>query len=250
LLDKLSFTGSGPTGKKCLASGVEHLRPTTLELGGKSAMIVFEDVDIDPTIDWVLLGIFLCSGQVCCATSRLLLHESIYDTFLEKLQKRASAIRVGDPLDENTQLGPIVSQAQLEKVKTYVSNAVKVSNCTVLVGGVESSPENLSSELSTGFYMKPTILTNVPENSDVWQQEIFGPVLCVRKFSTEKEAITIANSTLYGLANAVMTKNKERCRRVSSALRSGVVWENASQPLFPQSPFGGQKKKWFWKGTW
>jgi betaine-aldehyde dehydrogenase len=244
LLDKLSFTGSSLTGKKCLSASVEHLRPTTLELGGKSAMIVFEDADIDSTIDWALLGIFLNSGQVCCATSRMLLHESIYDRFLEKLKAKAEGIKEGDPLAKDTQMGAIVSQAQYEKVKSFIATAKEKKSGNLLTGG-EEFPQTVPSELSKGYFIKPTIFTNVDQNSEIWTQEVFGPVLSVVPFKTEKEAVLMANATSYGLGNAVMSSDKERCRRVAGELRSGVVWENASQPLYPQTPFGGQKKSGF-----
>eukprot|EP00301_Raphidiophrys_heterophryoidea_P014152 c218_g1_i1.p1 GENE.c218_g1_i1~~c218_g1_i1.p1 ORF type:complete len:531 (+),score=133.48 c218_g1_i1:64-1593(+) len=244
-LDKLSFTGSGPTGMKCLNASAAHLRPTSLELGGKGAMIVFDDADVDSSLDWAMIGIFLCAGQVCSATSRVLVQRSVAKEFVDKLVERANKLRIGDPLSEQTQLGPVISADQHAKIKKHLEDAV-AQGSRVLVGG-PSADLNLAGDLADGFFIHPTVLMDVPTESRAWREEIFGPVLSVRIFDTEEEAIQLTNETQYGLGNSVMSRDKERLQRVSAALDSGVVWENCSQLLFPSTPFGGFKKSGFGK---
>jgi len=241
-IDMLSFTGSGPTGSKLLHAGADELRPTSLELGGKGSIIVFDDANLEATVDWIMCGIFLCTGQVCSANSRLLVHEDYADKFLQLLKSKTAEIRVGDPFLESTQMGPLVSQPQQSKVLAAIEQAEQ-QGCTILTGG--PLQQDASSPLSGGYYVQPTILTDLPTPAAAWDEEIFGPVLSVRTFKTEQEAVTMANATDYGLANAVMSSDEAQCGRVASKLQSGVVWTNCSQVLFTNTPFGGQKKSGF-----
>jgi len=239
LLDKISFTGSGTAGQLMLASSSPHLRPTSLELGGKSAVLVFPDAaeHIDALVDWVMVGIFVCTGQVCSATSRLIVHKDIEPLLTERLLAAAAKLKVGDPLAEGTQMGPAISRAQLDKIEAAVARA-EAEGATVHRAALD-----LPAELQSGYFTPPTVLTGVGERSSAWTDEIFGPVLSVRTFETEEEAVAAANDTPYGLANAVFSADAARCSRVSAALHSGVVWENCSQVLFPSTPFGGRAGK-------
>jgi len=239
LLDKVSFTGSGMAGQRMLEASARRLRPTSLELGGKSAFVVFEDAQeyLDAVVDWVMVGIFSCTGQVCSATSRLIVHRDIEPLLVERLVAAAAKIRVGDPLADGTQMGPVVSEGQQRKVLDMLGRA-RADGCTA------HAPElALPGRLSGGFFVPPTILTDVPLESQAWREEFFGPVLCVRSFSTEEEAVALANDTPYGLANGVYSADAARCRRVAAQLRSGIVWENCSNVLFPSTPFGGRAGK-------
>merc|ERR1712232_1307802 len=228
-------TGSGPAGAKMLLASAQKLRPTSLELGGKSAFLIFEDAEpfLDAVVDWILLGIFLCQGQVCTATSRLLVHESLGPMLTDRLITAAAKIQLGDPMARETQMGPVVSATQQQNVQAAISKAA-YDGCIVHAPALR-----LSDTLRSGFFVPPTILTEVPEDSAAWREEIFGPVLAIRTFRTEDEAVLAANRSTYGLANAVFSKDMERCSRVAAQLKSGVVWENCSQPLFPTTPMGG-----------
>ncbi|CAK9096591.1 unnamed protein product [Durusdinium trenchii] len=239
MLDKVSFTGSGSAGQKMLEASASKLRPTCLELGGKSAFIVFEDAadDLDHLVDWVMVGIFQCTGQVCSATSRLLIHESLEAKLVERLLEGIRSIKVGDPLQKGTLMGPVVSEGQQQKVLGMIQQAEADG------GKIHSVPLELPKELQQGYYVPPTVLSNLAESSAAWKQEIFGPVLAIRSFRTEEEAIRLANDTPYGLANAVWSADRARTQRVAAQLKSGVVWENCSQVLFPSTPFGGRQGK-------
>ncbi|KAF5807141.1 putative betaine-aldehyde dehydrogenase [Helianthus annuus] len=244
-VDKIAFTGSSVTGSKVMTAAAQNLKPVTLELGGKSPIVIFNDVDIDKAVEWTLFGCFWTNGQICSATSRLLVHESIADEFVDKLVKWTKNIKISDPLEEGCRLGPIVSGGQYEKVLKFVSTA-KSEGATVLCGG-ERPPH-----LEKGFYIEPAIITNVSTSMQIWKEEVFGPVLCVKTFATEEEAIELGNDTHYGLAAAVISDDLERCDRVSKALDVGCVWVNCSQPCFCQAPWGGKKRSGFGRelGEW
>ncbi|CAJ1372425.1 unnamed protein product [Effrenium voratum] len=238
-LDKVSFTGSGMAGQKMLEASASKLRPTCLELGGKSAFVIFEDAGeyLDAVVDWVLVGIFQCTGQVCSATSRVLIHESLESKLVERLVDAIRKIKVGHPLAQDTLMGPLVSEGQKQKVVNMIEQAEAGG------GKRHSVSLELSSDLQQGYYVPPTILSSLPEGSSAWKQEIFGPVLAIRSFRTEEEAVQLANDTPYGLANAVYSVDPARRARVVSRLKSGIVWENCSQVLFPSTPFGGRQGK-------
>lgn len=235
-VDKVSFTGSVATGSRILAAAVPDIKKVSLELGGKSAMLVFEDADLDAAVEWIMFGIFFNQGQVCSATSRLLVQESIADELVRKLQQEVQKLRLGDPLTcEPPCMGPLISQPQLDKVLRYIQTGLQDGAELVAGGG---RPTNLSQ----GFFVEPTIFRGVPQDSALWREEIFGPVLAIRTFNTEEEALQEANNTTYGLAAAVLSRDPQRCKRVARAFRTGVVWVNCSQPAFVQAPWGGMKK--------
>ncbi|CAN0270524.1 unnamed protein product [Pylaiella littoralis] len=260
-VDKVSFTGSVPTGQKVMAAAAGGPAGVHMELGGKSAMIVFDDIeDIDATVDWICVGIFFNSGQVCSATSRLLLHSNIHDEVVAKVLERAASVTVGDPLRGDDKeatgqcMGPLVSGPQKDKVLGFISRAID-EGAEVLCGGgppPDSDAASTNRKPGKGHFVSPTVLTGVKETDEAWTTEIFGPVLCVRKFHEEEEAVAAANKSEYGLAAAVMSADRERCERVARALRAGIVWQNCSQPAFVQAPWGGYKKSGFGRelGRW
>jgi betaine-aldehyde dehydrogenase len=252
-IDKISFTGSVPTSQKIMAAAALGPRAISLELGGKSPMIVFEDSDIPSAVDWIITGILWGSGQVCSATSRVIVHNSIKDALITALLARVSIIKIGDSLTEDMiaheggKMGPVVSKVQYDKIWAYIEEA-KASNLKLIYGGDKS----MVASLGKGYFIPPTIFVDVPTSSKIWNEEIFGPVLCIVGFSTEDEAVQIANHTIYGLAAAVFSANSERCERISKVLRAGIVWKNCSQPAFVQAPWGGYKKSGFGRdlGRW
>ncbi|GAU33958.1 hypothetical protein TSUD_148790 [Trifolium subterraneum] len=244
-VDKIAFTGSSATGSRIMTSAAQLIKPVSLELGGKSPIVVFEDVDLDKVAEWTIFGCFFTNGQICSATSRLIVHESIAKEFVNKLVKWAENIKISDPLEEGCRLGPIVSEAQYKKVLNFIATA-KSEGATILTGG--RRPEHLQK----GYFVEPTIVTDVTTSMQIWREEVFGPVLSVKTFSTEEEAIDLANDTHYGLGSAVMSNDLERCERVSKALQAGIVWINCAQPSFIQAPWGGIKRSGFGRelGEW
>ncbi len=244
-VDKIAFTGSGRIGSHIMSEAAKDIKRVSLELGGKSPFLIFEDADIEAAVEWIMFGIFWNQGQVCSATSRVLIHQSIYDRVLERLTAEARKITLGDGLKEGVLLGPLVSQVQLDQVSAAVASA-REEGARVVTGG--GRPGHLTS----GYFFEPTILAEVPLHSAAWTEEIFGPVVCVRPFSTEAEAIALANDTRFGLAAALMTDDSERAKRVSKALRAGIVWVNCSQPTFTDAPWGGYKQSGIGRelGTW
>ncbi|MGO7015315.1 aldehyde dehydrogenase family protein [Rhizobium leguminosarum] len=234
-VDKLAFTGSGPVGSKIMAAAARDIKRVSLELGGKSPFVVFEDANIDKAVEWIMFGIFWNQGQVCSATSRVLVQEAIYGRLLERLVEETNRIKIGNGLDEGTLLGPLVSKRQYDQVVAAIEGARK-AGATVACGGTR--PEGFD----RGFYLRPTVLADVPLDSDAWKEEIFGPVVCVRSFKTEEEAVELANDSRFGLAAAVMSKDDARAERVAAAFRAGIVWINCSQPTFTEAPWGGYKE--------
>ncbi|MCG5478453.1 aldehyde dehydrogenase family protein [Sinorhizobium alkalisoli] len=234
-VDKLAFTGSGPVGSKIMAAAARDIKRVSLELGGKSPFVVFDDADIDQAVEWIMFGIFWNQGQVCSATSRVLVQQGIYDRLLARLIEETKKIKIGDGLEEGVLLGPLVSKRQYERVLAAIE-AAKAAGATVACGG--RRPEGFDK----GYYLEPTVLTNAPLDSDAWREEIFGPVLCIRPFATEEEAIELANDSRFGLAAAVMSKDDVRAERVAAAFRAGIVWINCSQPTFTEAPWGGYKE--------
>ncbi|GMH21454.1 hypothetical protein Nepgr_023296 [Nepenthes gracilis] len=244
-VDKVAFTGSSATGSKIMSSAAQLIKPVTLELGGKSPILVFEDVDLDKAAEWAAFGCFWTNGQICSATSRLLVHENIASLFIDKLVKWCKNIKISDPLEEGCRLGPVVSKGQYEKILKFISTA-KSEGATVVCGG--SRPKHLK----RGYFVEPTIISDVEPSMQIWREEVFGPVLCVKTFSSEDEALELANDTQYGLGAAVISKDLERCERLSKALQAGIVWINCSQPCFCQAPWGGRKRSGFGRelGEW
>jgi len=234
-VDKLAFTSPVPTGAKIMAAAARDIKNVSLELGGKSPFVVFADSDLDKAVEWIMFGIFWNQGQVCSATSRVLVEESLYPALLERLVEEAAKIRIGNGLADGTLLGPLVSKGQYDKVLAAIERG-KAEGATVAGGGQRPAG------LNTGFFLEPTILTDMAEDSFVWKEEIFGPVVCVKPFRNEQDAIRMANDSRFGLAAAVMSKDRARCERVARAFRAGIVWVNCSQPTFTEAPWGGHKQ--------
>ncbi|MCM2403336.1 aldehyde dehydrogenase family protein [Rhizobium sp. S153] len=234
-VDKLAFTGSVPTGAKIMAAAARDIKNVSLELGGKSPFVVFADSDIEKAVEWIMFGIFWNQGQVCSATSRVLVEESLYPALMERLVAETAKIRIGNGLEDGTLLGPLVSKGQYDKVLAAIERG-KAEGAVVAGGGKRPAG------LDKGYFLEPTILTDMAEDSFVWTEEIFGPVVCVRPFKDEAEAIRMANDSRFGLAAAVMSKDKARCERVARAFRAGIVWINCSQPTFTEAPWGGYKQ--------
>ncbi|GAD97745.1 aldehyde dehydrogenase [Paecilomyces variotii No. 5] len=233
-IDKVAFTGSTPVGRTILqAAAKSNLKKVTLELGGKSPNIVFDDADIDNAISWSNFGIFFNHGQCCCAGSRILVQEGIHDKFVQRFKERAAANKVGNPFDKDTFQGPQVSKAQFERIMGYIDDGKK-AGAKVLVGGERHGEQ--------GYYIQPTVFTDVTQDMKIVQEEIFGPVVSIQKFKTEEDAIRIGNNTSYGLAAAVHTSNVNTAIRVSNELRAGTVWVNNYNMLHYQAPFGGYKE--------
>jgi acyl-CoA reductase-like NAD-dependent aldehyde dehydrogenase len=228
---QVAFTGSPNVGIKVAQGAAAHLARTTLELGGKSAQVVFPDADLDAAVNGVIAGIFAASGQTCVAGSRLVVHEDVHDALIERLVARADAIKLGDPLDVASEMGPLANPAQLNTVTGFVERAVR-DGASIACGGTTDAALG-------GLFYRPTIMTDVRWDMEIAQDEIFGPVLSVLTFSTEDEAIRIANSTRFGLGAGVWTNDVRRAHRVAHQLRAGNVWVNAYRMVAPNVPFGG-----------
>ncbi|WP_374055555.1 aldehyde dehydrogenase [Rossellomorea sp. FM04394] len=239
-VDKVAFTGSTPIGKNIMEKASQTLKRVTLELGGKSPNIVFEDADVDAAVDGSLFGIFYNTGQSCEARSRLYVHEDIYDEFMEKFVEKTKKLKLADPHDKGTHIGAIINQDQLDTIDGYVQSA-KEEGATILVGGNPAKVEGFEK----GYWYEPTIITDVNHDMKVVREEIFGPVVVVMKFKDEKEAIKMANDSEYGLGSAVWTQNHGRATRVSKAIQAGIVMVNCPFSAFPGTPFGGYKQSGF-----
>ncbi|GAA2434698.1 aldehyde dehydrogenase family protein [Streptomyces glaucus] len=235
-VDKVAFTGSTAVGKEIARTVAGTRKKLTLELGGKGANIVFDDAPIDQAVEGVVGGIFFNQGQVCCAGSRLLVQESVHDEFLDALKRRLATLRLGDPLDKNTDIGAINSAEQLARITSLVERGEAE-------GAERWSP---ACELpGSGYWFAPTLLTNVTQAHTVAREEIFGPVLSVLTFRTPDEAVAKANNTPYGLSAGVWTEKGSRILAVANRLRAGVVWSNTFNKFDPTSPFGGYKESGF-----
>ena len=237
LVSKVALTGGIEAGRAAGHAAIERLAPATLELGGKSANIVFEDANLEAAQAGVLAGIFAAAGQTCVAGSRAFIHESVYESFTEELIERANEIRIGDPMDDETQIGPIATKAQLDKVADFVGRA-RAEGGEVVAGGEPAQvPDH-----EGGYFWKPTIVTEATLDSYLAQNEVFGPVLAVFPFRDEDEVIRAANSTRYGLAAGLWTRDLSRAHLVARRLEAGTVWVNMYRAMAPQSPFGGYKE--------
>jgi aldehyde dehydrogenase (NAD+) len=234
---KIAFTGSTEVGKIIMRQLAGTDKKLTLELGGKAANIVFDDSPIDQAVEGVVNGIFFNQGHVCCAGSRLLVQESIAEMFVSKLKNRIDVLRVGNPLDKNTDVGAINSKAQLDRICELVDSGV--------TAGAEMYQSAVCQLPTKGYYYKPTVFTGVTQSHRIAKEEIFGPVLSVLTFRTLEEAVEKANNTMYGLSAGVWTDKGSRILKMSTLLKAGVVWANTFNKFDPSSPFGGYKESGF-----
>jgi aldehyde dehydrogenase (NAD+) len=235
-VDKVAFTGSTEVGKEIQRAVAGTGKKLTLELGGKAANVIFDDAPLDQAIEGIINGIYFNQGHVCCAGSRLLVQESIYEPVISKLKRRMGTLRVGDPLDKNTDVGAINSQQQLEKIKELVAAGEEEG------AEIYQPPCRLPER---GWFFAPTVFTNVAQSYRIAQEEIFGPVLSVLTFRTPDEALEKANNTPYGLSAGVWTEKGSRILSMAQRLRAGVIWANTYNRFDPSSPFGGYKESGF-----
>ncbi|MEV8390145.1 MULTISPECIES: aldehyde dehydrogenase family protein [unclassified Streptomyces] len=239
-VDMVSFTGGLVTGRRIMAAAAPTVKKIALELGGKNPNIVFADADYEAAVDYALTAVFLHSGQVCSAGARLLVQEELHDTFVEDVVARARAIPLGGPFDENARTGPLISAAHRAKVEAYVAAGL-AEGAVLRCGGAR--PDDPA--LRDGFYYLPTVLDECTPGMSVVRDESFGPVLTVERFRDEKEALALANDTIYGLTGGVWSGDVGRAHRVASRLRAGTVWINDFQPYVPQAEWGGMKQSGF-----
>ncbi len=237
---KVAFTGGDKTGEHVYSLAARGIKPVTLELGGKSANIVFDDAEMDEATKGVISGIFAATGQTCIAGSRALIQRSVYDQFVEKLLAMAKTTKMGNPLDAGTQVGPVTTQPQYQKVLDYIRIAKEEGAVCRLGGGPATRPE-----CGSGWFVEPTIFTGVKPNMRIAQEEVFGPVLSIIAFEDEEEAICIANDSMYGLAAGVWTTSIRRALTMSERLEAGTVWVNTYRAVSYMSPFGGYKRSGF-----
>lgn len=240
LTDMSSFTGSTPIGRRVIQNSIESIKKVAVELGGKAANIVFADADLDDAVDGTMMGIFFNQGEVCCSGTRLIIEESIADDFMQRLVEKTANLKVGDPFDDDTDVGAMIHKSHMESVLGMIEKGQQ-EGAELLLGGQRMVAENSNK----GFFVAPTIFDRVSTSMSVFREEIFGPVLSTTRFKTESEAITLANDTEYGLANGVWSKDIGKILRVTRALKSGTVWANTMIDGAPQLPFGGYKASGF-----
>ncbi|HAD37382.1 MAG TPA: aldehyde dehydrogenase [Gammaproteobacteria bacterium] len=234
LVDRISFTGGSETARHVIRNSAENFAQVSLELGGKSPVVVFDDADLESATNGVLLSIFSASGQSCVAGSRLLLQESIHDEVLTRVAEKASKIRIGDPLDENSQMGPLATRAQLDNIDSMVADAI-ANGATLVHGGQQPAG------MGDGWYYEPTVVACPDQRIGIVQRELFGPVVSALRFTDEAHALQLANDTRFGLAAGVFTADIGRALRITKGLRSGIVWVNTYRMVSPLAPFGGYK---------
>ncbi|WP_394513333.1 aldehyde dehydrogenase family protein [Priestia aryabhattai] len=242
-VDKISFTGGTVTGKHIMRQAAENVTKVSLELGGKSPNIIFADADFETAVDYALFGIFAGSGQICAAGSRILVEESIAERFIERFAERAQKIKVGNGMDQEIEMGPLVSEEHMKKVLKYIEIG-KQEGARLVCGGDRIT----SSGLEKGFFIEPTVFSSVTSNMKIVQEEIFGPVVVIQTFKDEKEAIKLANDTEYGLAGSVFTTDGAKALRVIKKLRAGITWVNTYHFTFNEAPWGGYKQSGIGRG--
>jgi acyl-CoA reductase-like NAD-dependent aldehyde dehydrogenase len=237
LLDKWVLTGGTEAGRITGAVAGSNFAHQTLELGGKTPVLVFDDFDVDQAVNYAAFGAFIGAGQTCICGSRQIVHERVYDEFVEKLAAKAKSIRIGNPIDPSVQLGPVVSARQQQRVLNYIRIGLEEDGARLVAGGkVPTDPS-----LANGFFVQPTVFADVTAKMRIFQEEVFGPFVSISKFSTEAEAIAMANDCQFGLAGAVRTNDITRAHRVAARLKCGIVWVNDHHRLDPASPWGGVK---------
>jgi len=234
LVDRISFTGGPETARHVVRNSAENFAQVSLELGGKSPVVVFDDADLESATNGVLLSIFSASGQSCVAGSRLLLHDSIHDEVLARVAEKASKIRIGDPLDDNSQMGPLATRAQLDNIDSTVADA-KANGATLIHGGQQPAG------MGDGWYYEPTVVACPDQQLGIVQRELFGPVVSALRFTDEAHALQLANDSRFGLAAGVFTADIGRALRITKGIRSGIVWVNTYRMVSPLAPFGGYK---------
>lgn len=235
-VDKVSFTGSAQTGAAIASAAGANLTRVSLELGGKSPAIVFADADMENTVHGIMGGIFASTGQSCMAASRIFVESSVYNEFAALLKERAEQIVIGDPLNENSQIGPVAFVNQFEKIESYIQLSLQEGG-SILTGG--SRPED--PELAEGYFVRPTVITGLTNDARVAREEIFGPVACLMRFDGEEDAVRLANDTEFGLAASIWTSDVSRAHRLTSQIKAGTVWVNAHRAAHYTTPFGGFK---------
>ncbi len=238
----ISFTGGTETGRDVMRRAAQTTKKLNLELGGKSPNIVFADCDIDAAVGGTLSAIFMNQGQMCTAGSRLLLEDDIYDDFLKRLVQKVQQFKIGHSINYDTDFGPLISAQHREQVLSYVRKGVN-EGATLLCGG--KIPEDLPSDIAKGYYLEPTIFTDVTPEMTIAREEIFGPVLSVMRFSSPEEALELANDTPYGLAACVWTRSMDKAQQVSKQLQCGIVWVNTYGGFYNEASFGGYKQSGF-----
>lgn len=231
---KISFTGSNAVGVQVMQRAAETIKGVSLELGGKSSLLVLADADLDLAVELACGGGFFNAGQMCSATSRVLVADSLADEFLQRVQARAESIR-GRPFADEVEMGALINRVQYQRVLGHIQRGIE-DGARLLCGGERPA------DLPKGFFIRPTVFTDVPLDSALWNEEIFGPVLCVRRFATEDEAIALANNSDFGLVASVVSRDNETAERVANALQAGLVWINAPQVIFAQAAWGGYKQ--------
>ncbi len=236
-IDKVAFTGGTKTGRSIMQAATENIKNISLELGGKSPCIVFDDYDMESAVEWAMFAIFANQGEVCSAGSRLILQDTIYDKFLKRLAERTKKIKVARGETDGCEMGPVISETQMDKVLSYIEKGKK-EGARLLCGGCRMT----DGDYAKGFFVAPTVFADCTPGMSIVRDEIFGPVLAVQKFHTEEEAVALANDTPYGLAGGVITKDISRAMRVVKALRAGITWVNCYNPTFNEAPWGGYKQ--------
>lgn len=234
-VDMITFTGSTRVGQSLMRGAASNVKKIGLELGGKSPNVIFADADLDGAVEWAMIGIFFNQGEVCSAGSRIIIEESIHDEFVARLKQKAEAMTIGNPVD-NPDMGPIITEKDMEKVLSYIRSGIE-EGATLVTGGERYT----EGECAKGYFVRPTIFDHCTADMKIVREEIFGPVVTIQTFTTEEEAIAMANDTDYGLAGAVFTSDLTRGHRVISELRAGITWINCYNPTFNEAPWGGYK---------
>lgn len=236
-VDKVAFTGSTATGRQIMKIASVNIKNITLETGGKSPLLVFKDADLDQAAKWGHVGIMSNQGQICTSTSRILVQEEVYQDYVARFKKICLENKVGNPFDDDTFQGPQITKAQYDKILGYIQ-AGKDEGASLVTGGVPY--KNVGD--GKGFFIEPTVFSDVKKDMRIFQEEVFGPFVAITPFKTEEEAVALANNTSYGLGAALFSRDIERCHRVAARLESGMVWINSSNDSDIRVPFGGVKQ--------